>query len=317
MPIIRRKLDENTVYPTNLRYNPDTDTVQSLVNDEWVDNPAADPRKQTTFPPRITASPACDAAQSVADALENQLGLVIDAIGAASTLFTIAGLILGLFTFGTFDIFISIALTLGGAMVDAGAPTLEDALSPAKFQTLKCILRCQFDGSGRITDSGMLTAKSQVDDQIGGLGALILNAMLSLAGTGGVNNLASLGTSTGDCSECDPCGDPCYTHFNITIGTLLGVFDGYMRVQSANYGGTSIIQIDTGDPAICCKLLDVRDVSGGENISARYHILCGQAIVGGNIAAGWALEGCYDWLACQSPTGTLPDFVVEFLLVDC
>jgi hypothetical protein len=208
MPIVRRKLDENTVYPSNLRYNPDTDTVQTNVNGDWVDSPDADPRNQTIFPPRLTADPACDGAQSVVDALQNQISGIIDAIEAASTLFTIAGLILGLFTFGTFDIFISLALTIGGAMVDAGAPSLETALTPATFDTLKCILFCHFESNGRIGDTALTEAMADVTDQIGGLGAFVINAMLALAGAGGVNNLAALGTSTGDCSLCEcGCGD--------------------------------------------------------------------------------------------------------------
>jgi hypothetical protein len=205
MPIIRKKLDENAVYPTNLRYNEETDTVQSLVNGVWTDNPQADPRNQTTLPARITDNTRCDGAQSVSDALQNQISGIIDAIEAASTLFTIAGLILGIFTFGTFDIFISLALTLGGAMVDAGAPSLETALTPATFEALKCILFCHFENNGRIGDVALTEAMADVDDQIGGLGAFVINSMLALAGAGGVNNLAALGTATGDCTLCDEC----------------------------------------------------------------------------------------------------------------
>lgn len=220
MPIVRLRLSPETVYPTDLRYNPDTDTVQSNVNGDWVDNPDADPRHQTTFPARLTADPACDAAQSVSDALQNQISGIISAIEGASTLFTIAGLILGLFTFGTFDIFISIALTVGGAMVDAGAPSLESALSPATFDTFKCIMFCAFDTNGRLKSGGLEQAMSDISDQIGGLGAFVLNAMLSLAGEGGVNNLAALGTSTGDCSACDcGCGDE-------TIADTIDVYYG-------------------------------------------------------------------------------------------
>lgn len=317
MPIIRKQLKPSDVYPEDIRYNADTDEVQSLVNGDWVDNPAADPRHQTTFPPRVTANPACDAAESVKDAFKGQIDQILTAIDNTATTFTVAGLILGLFSFGVFEIFIAIAMTIANAMIDAGTTALSAALTDPAYHQFVCILRCHFNGSGRIDSGGLLQAQSEINDQIGGLAAVVLNSMLSLAGEGGVNNLASLGTSTGDCSDCDPCGDPCYTKFNVTTGTLLGIFDGYMRVQSANSGGTSIIQIDTGDPAICCQLLDFRDVSGGENISARYHINCGADISPGNIASGWFLEGCYDWMACQSPTGTTPDFVVEFLLTDC
>ena len=102
MPIIRRKLDHNTVYPDTLRYNPDTDQVENNINGTWTPSPQADPRHQTTLPPRLTSTPACDAAQSVSDALKAQINQTIDAVNNAKTAFTIAGIILGLFTFGVF-----------------------------------------------------------------------------------------------------------------------------------------------------------------------------------------------------------------------
>lgn len=208
MPIIRRKLDAATVYPDDIRYNPDTDSVQSLINGDWVDNPDADPRTQTTLPARITSDPACDAARSVADALKAQIDQTIDAVNNAKTAFTIAGLILGLFTFGVFDIFVAIALAIANAMIDAGGTALAAALSPATYDTLTNILFCAFDSSGRLKSGGLAQAESDISDQIGGLGAVILNAMLELAGVGGINNLAAKGTSTGDCSGAScGCGD--------------------------------------------------------------------------------------------------------------
>lgn len=220
MPIVRRKLDVNTVYPANLRYNLDTDTVQSLVNGDWVDNPQADPRTQTTLPARITSDPACDAARSVADALKNQLDQTVEAVNNAKTAFTIAGLILGLFTFGVFDIFVAIALGIANAMIDAGGTALAAALTPTVFDTLTDILFCAFGSDGRLKDGGLDQAMSDVSDMIGGLGATIINAMLALAGEGGVNNLAALGTSTGDCSDADcGCGDE-------TIADTINVYFG-------------------------------------------------------------------------------------------
>src|SRR6187431_2802895 len=117
MPIIRKKLSPDEVYPTTIRYNPDTDTVQSLIDGEWVDNPAVDPRTNTLFPPRITSDSKCDAAQSVSDASQNQIAQIITAIGNGATAFTIAGFILGLLSFGVFAIFISIALAIADAMI--------------------------------------------------------------------------------------------------------------------------------------------------------------------------------------------------------
>jgi len=216
MPIIRRKLDPNTVYPDTLRYDPDTDTVQSLVNGEWVDNPEADPRHQTTFPPRITADTACDAAQSVTDALKGQIAGITEAIDNASTLFTIAGIILSIFTFGTFGVFISLALTAADSMVGYGSAAINAALTDPVWEQFRCILYCAMDSNGRLAASDLTAVQAQVSSEIGGLAATIINQMLSLAGEGGVNNLGAIGTSTGDCSGCGCVDEWCYD-FDFTI----------------------------------------------------------------------------------------------------
>jgi len=245
MPIIRKQLKAADVYPDDIRYDPDTDQVQSLVNGDWVDNPDADPRNQTTFPARITSDPACDAARSVADALKAQIDQTIEAVNNAKTAFTIAGLILGLFTFGVFDIFVAIALGIANAMIDAGGTALAAALSPTTYDTLTDILFCAFDSSGRLKSGGLAQAQSDVSDQIGGLGATILNAMLSLAGTGGVNNLAALGTSTGDCSgaECG-CGDE-EIAFSLVVffGTEIERNGCNVKVAGANDGGHDAVTV--------------------------------------------------------------------------
>jgi hypothetical protein len=288
MPIIRRKLDPNTVYPEGIRYNPDTDTVQSNIGGTWVDNPAADPRKQTTFPPRITSSPACDAGRSVADALKNQINGIIDAIANAKTAFTIAGIILSLFTFGVFGIFISIALGIADAMIGAGSTALLAALPDSVFDTLACILYCQFNSGGRLKAGGLAQAMSDVNDQIGGLGATIINAMLSLAGEGGVNNLASLGTSTGDCSECG-CGWCYYFDFSLTDGDWIATSDFPLTTWTTGVGWVGALQAEPppfdndtflgigidipGDPVFVNSITVVRDNTGATSGFQQLHVV--------------------------------------------
>jgi hypothetical protein len=289
MPIIRKQLKPADVYPENIRYNPDTETVQSLIGDEWVDNPDADPRNQTTFPPRLTSDPACDAAQSITDAFKAQIDGVITAIDGAQSAFTIAGIILSLFSFGVFGIFISLALFLAHAMLDAGTTAINAALTTPVYHTFTCILLCHMDSSGRITAGDLDAVKSDVDDNIGGLGAVILNAMLSLAGEGGINNLASLGTSTGDCSDCDVC-DPCATmgdwvaQLPGTLGSIISYGDSWIDVQAEYYSGYAqyVAYINSGHPEdfnICCTLSRIqRSTDGGTtftDIGLQTHVLCG------------------------------------------
>lgn len=288
MPIIRKQLKPADVYPDGIRYNSDTGQVQTLVNGTWTDSPQADPRTQTIFPPRATADPRCDAAASVQVAFKAQIDGVLAAIDGSQTAFTIAGIILSLFSFGVFGIFISLALFLAHSMLDAGTAAINAALTSDAYDKFKCILYCHMDSSGRVKSGEFGEIQTDVTDQIGGLGATILNAMLSLAGEGGVNNIASLGMTTGDCSSCE-CGDPCpdlpdwQGQLPGTLGTITATDpDGrWIEVTSEFYSGTLLnyCSITTFDPALCCKLTNIEMRSAGGTFvkHADGQTLCGAA----------------------------------------
>lgn len=233
MPIVRKQLKPSDVYPDDIRYNPSGDKVEVLIDGEWVDAPQSDPRKQTTLPPRATADPACDGAQSIADALENQISQIITGIDNSLTLFQIAGLILGLFSFGVFAIFINIALAIADFMFGLGSTAIQAALPPTAYEQLACILYCHMDANGRIIPGHLPLIYQELVDAIGATGGQVLIEMLSLAGEGGLNNLAASGTSTGDCSEC-PCFDEwCYLFDFISAGN--GGWAVFPR-NSVNFG---------------------------------------------------------------------------------
>lgn len=242
MPIIRKKLAPSDVYPDDLRYNEATDTVQTNVNGEWKDSPENDPRHQTTIPPRITADTACDAAQSIVGALKGQIAGVTDAIDNASTLFTIAGIILSIFTFGTFGVFISLALAAADAMVGYGSAAIEAALTEPVWEQLRCILYCAMDSNGRLAASDLAEVQAQVSSDIGGLAATIINQMLSLAGEGGVNNLGAVGEATGDCSSCACVDEWCYD-FDFTISDWSAFVTGELGTW---VGGTGWVGVPYG-----------------------------------------------------------------------
>lgn len=202
MPVIRKKLAPSDVYPDDIRYNPSGDQVEVLIDGVWTPAPGSDPRHQTTLPPRVTADTKCDAAASIADALENQIAQIVQAIDNSLTLFQIAGLILGLFSFGVFTIFINLALLVADYLFGLGSTAILAALPPSAYDTLKCILYCYMDDNGRIAAGDLPNIYQDCVDQIGATGGQILIEMMQLAGEGGLNNLASIGTSTGDCSTC-------------------------------------------------------------------------------------------------------------------
>jgi hypothetical protein len=273
MPIIRKQLKPSDVYPADIRYDGESDKIQSLVNGSWVDNPAVDPRTQTTFPPRMTSDPQCDAAQSVSDALHNQITEILTAISGAQTAFTIAGIILSLFTFGIFGVFITLALFLAHLMLDAGTSTIEASLTTGAWDTFTCILFCHMTNEGRLNPGEMDAVKTDVDTKIGGVGATIIDAMLTLAGEGGVNNLASLGSATGDCSGCDCVGDTCFEKWAVPVGITTygkisddqtGLSEGEIRFETLDINTNNlyyVIVITDGDNSGCLLKGAVADPS--------------------------------------------------------
>lgn len=203
MPIIRKQLRPADVYPDNIRYNPSGDKVEVLIDGVWTPAPESDPRKNNTLPPRVTADTKCDAAQSIADALENQISEILTAIDNGSTAFTIVGIILSIFSFGVFAIFVSIALGIADFLLGLGSASIEAALPPSAFETFRCILYCYMDDNGRIAAEDIPNIQQDLCDELGATACTILNSMIELAGVGGLNGLASVGTSTGDCTTCD------------------------------------------------------------------------------------------------------------------
>lgn len=320
MPIVRKQLKPSDVYPEDIRYDEATDNVQSLINGVWTDNPAADPRNQTTFPPRLTANPACDAARSVVDALKNQIDQTIIAIDNASTAIFIAGLILGLFSFGLFAIFISVALGVADAMIAAGSTALEAALTEPVYHTLACILRCNMDSQGRLEPNALPAIEGQVNSQIGGLGATIINSMLSLAGEGGINNLASLGTSTGDCSDCG-CSQCDLDLWNtVYLGTIISVGENYIEMEAANVAGPHgdwRVSIGTAASNVCCCFNNF--VYPGAPPAGHYEKFypCGRDFtdpVEDGFEVGFPTPGTEVWVVAVDATET---FTVRFYFQGC
>jgi hypothetical protein len=307
LPVIRRKLDPNEVYSENLRYDEDTDTVQSLVNGEWVDNSAADPRTQTLFPPISTSDPACDAAQRVSDAFEGQIEQIITLITESNTFFTIAGAILALFEFGPFGLFIALAIALAHVMLDAGTVALTAAFTPAVWQKFKCILFCEFNAQGRLKPDGFSDLLSKVDSLIGGLAGTILHAMCSLAGEGGVNNLAALGTATGDCSDCDACVPPCDSLNDweavAQAGAIIARSDTYIDVAADHSSGQWQAAIKSPDAnstaAICCCLTSLEVIDGSSGGAIYCYNLCGEVL------------NDFAWAHC----GIIPNAATEIVMI--
>lgn len=277
MPLIRKRLNPADVYPVDIQYNEETGIVQSKINGDWVDNPAADPRNQTIFPPRVTSDPACDGAESVKEAFKRTVDNTLTLISESSTFFTVAGALLALFEFGPWGILIALAIGLAHAMLDAGATAITAAFADPTWHTFACILYCHMEaGTGRLQTGGLADVQADVNDQIGGLAAVIIDGMLTLAGEAGVNNLSAIGTSTGSCDDCDDCATCDLSHWSLYAGTETSrtskkIFATAV-LDATLFGGYGVI-VESDDNDTCCACVGTA-LTGTVTVSLK--ISCGQ-----------------------------------------
>lgn len=194
-----------------IRFTTDGFTEISTDNGEtWAAN-EGDPRfLPIPFLPRPESpgeAKRCNSAHSVRRLLEEATNTLIDTAGAWGAIQTLVDLILsviawvfpGLGTIASF--FISIIVT---ALFFAGRTAFIAAMTPAVFDQFQCILYCQMDMNGQLSQVGWVQVKLDVFNNIPGIAGNWIWGWVSSLGPAGIN--ASVGMFTGitaDCSECE------------------------------------------------------------------------------------------------------------------
>jgi len=306
--------------PTNRRYNADGELEVSYDNGAtWVTDPSLDDRFSGTIAPPIAGADgtekACAAAASGEEWVKQNLIESLET-GATFADLNAAGVAL-IALLGVTGIGLLVA-GFAAAIFVAGVSAVQAAFTTEVWTQFRCILYCHIEPDGSFTTAGWQAVKTDILSDFTGVVSVILYNWVNSVGPVGLTNSARSGfVATADCTSCEPCETSCADNFTVVTGTLLGVFDGYMRIQSAASGGAEVVQINTSDPDTCCELLDFRYTEGLEHIVAQYHIPCGTAIEPGNIVPGWTLEACYNYMAAQTAIGDGTTFIVEILLNNC
>lgn len=139
-------------------------------------------------------------------------------------------------------------------MLDAGTTAINAALTPAVYHKFVCILNCNMDAMGRLVGGSLGDIYSRIDEDIGGLGAVILKAEVGLAVEGGINNLGALGTSTGDCSDCI-CSTCPLDNWVVQVGTEISRTEATITADSFQSGSDHIIALNSpGTNMDCCSM---------------------------------------------------------------
>lgn len=199
-------------------YNPETDGIEVLLDGVWTPiEPAADPRRITTLPPRETADPRCDAAENLTAGVKTWVDAEINALTLGSSAASLASVFFLTFPLlGIAGKIIGIVEGLVGALFTAGASAMTSAFTEAVYDDLKCHFYDAMDIDGRMTQESLQGVEDALFADPGGTVYNVLRVLFLTSGEGGLNDLAATGSLEGDCSDCNDCPggtDWCVTLF--------------------------------------------------------------------------------------------------------
>lgn len=194
----------------DLRYDDATDQVQQTWDDgdTWTDVPQLDPRTSPVFlmPPPGGDDPRCQAAANIVRFLEILIDDTLFNIAAGLDAVGITLVFVPLFvTLGPFALLIDLIGALAAGLFSAGATAISGAFTVPAYEELTCIIYCNIEGDGSISQAQLDAINSQVSTDIGGLFSATLSAMFFLTGPVGLQNMGATGAAPADCDAC-PCG---------------------------------------------------------------------------------------------------------------
>jgi len=219
MEIVRKRLSAQELYDPRITYDDETDTIYYTPPGETVgiESPEFDPRHTGSIPLPAGAGTACDSAATMVAMLQAMADALIANIasGQSALVITLA-IIAFLVAMGWVALFILIIEALVAAAIFAGAAALEEAFTPEMWDTLNCIIFCEMSAGGHLTAGALEAIRTEVDAQIGGIAATLLNYWFDALGEAGLNNASLVmgGLVTGDCADCE-C-EWCYEWSNVT-----------------------------------------------------------------------------------------------------
>jgi len=208
MEVIRKRLSPDELYNPRITYNSDDDTIYYTPpgGSTPILAPDFDPRHTGIIPLEPSGSLACDSAATMTAMLKMLVdAMIIQLYDGRDATLLVTGIIALLVAFGWVSLFIAIITALVAAALEAGAEALEAAFTETEWDTLNCIFYCHMTTSGQITSDSLILVRADVDSQIGGIAAVILNYYFDTLGEAGLCNASTVmgGLVTGDCAACE------------------------------------------------------------------------------------------------------------------
>jgi len=219
--IIRKRLSEEIVVGST-RYDETCECVQIWNGDEWVFDPASDPRNNVglTLPPPTADDVRCAAAAGMVEALRQSIAVMEDAsdvLGMANALF------FAIIAFFPIGVLASVLLALAGLALTIGLSTLQSLFDEAGLETVREVIYCLLDDNGRIDQAGFDALPGLVDDALGSdIAAAWMFGWLEPLGVVGLNRAGvTYADPEADCSAYN-CGYCCHQWFNIGDPNIIG-----------------------------------------------------------------------------------------------
>jgi hypothetical protein len=129
----------------------------------------------------------------------------IERLSAASAATGMLATILALIPLG--GILTDIIFGTASALAAVGAVALTEAFTTEVYDQLLCIFLNRDGSDGQIDATSLALIRSDIDAQIGGVAATVLQLLIDTVGEVGLSNAGSGYALTGDCVVCSTCVD--------------------------------------------------------------------------------------------------------------
>lgn len=211
--IIRKRLWEEELLPPNTRYNDIDDIVEVYdpVSDTWSESPQSDPRLYNQYPPPTLTDGRCTAAARMVALLQELIDTCITALSVGADLIELAAIITAAFSvFVGFALFAALVLTIAAALLELGYAVLFAEFEGFPWDTFRCTLLGYISSDNYITEENLNLFKAQVLPEYTLVQRTAIDYVLSLAGSGGLNDAVATRSEDYDCSACE---DSLYFNF--------------------------------------------------------------------------------------------------------
>lgn len=222
MKIVRKLLTPDEISNPAIRWNEECDCAQQTPDGgvTWVDAPGLDPRSAPGFamPPVSSDDPHCDGAARMIAAVHQLIDIIISAgsFAEAASLFLS---VLERFLYGIGQL-IALILDVVAGLIALGGEVLDAAFTGDVYDQLLCLAYNHLGSDGHFDGDGWTAFQSDVAAVFSGTVEIAMGLIFQVEGINGFNNAASVGTETGDCSDCVSCPAPGCYEWNFSATTL-------------------------------------------------------------------------------------------------